>query len=174
LSRRSVIAGALLILLTACASGKAPLAAPDWDTVPEGVVTALCRRLQMDALATGNTAIVRVTQPLATPESLAALAGTTAAPGSKRQATGVTNRAIPITLGRGSCAWQPIDVRQAAAITDAMVVELSAPLLHPYNKNEAGLLARVSLAEQHPSWYWISMVPRKGEWAVRYVSVLFQ
>lgn len=168
------IAVCAIVLFTACAS-KPPLPAPDWASVPEPVVNALCRRLQMDALASGKTAIVKVTQPLATPQSMVALAGTTAAPGSKRLPTNVVNRAIPIdTTGRGPCNWEPIDVRDIKKHPDAMLVELSAPLLHPYNKHEAGLLARVSLGTEHESWYWISMVPHNGEWGVRFVSVLFE
>ena len=132
-------------------------------------------RLKMDAITTGRTNIVKVTQPLVTPQSLIALAGSTTPRGAKRRAAAaVTNRAIPIELGRGSCAWTPIDVRDVDKHSDAMLVELSAPLLHPYNPKEAGVLARVSLGNEHQSLYWISMVPRGDQWAVRFVSVLFE
>jgi hypothetical protein len=163
-------------LLTACASvPAAPIVAPQWDAIPARVVDALCRRLQMDAIATGRTAIVKVTQPLANTQSMSALAGSTTPRGAKRRANAaVVNRAIPIELGRGPCTWEPIDVRDADKLTDAMLVELSAPLLHPFNTHEAGVLARVSLADQHQSLYWISMVPRGDQWAVRFVSVLFE
>jgi hypothetical protein len=119
--------------------------------------------------------IVKVTQPLATVQTMSALAGSTSPRGAKRRANAaVVNRAIPIELGRGSCAWDPIDVRDIDKHSDAMLVELSAPLLHPYNAYEAGVLARVSLGNQHQSLYWISMVPRGDQWAVRFVSVLFE
>jgi hypothetical protein len=180
-ARNRLRATAYCILLTAywlagCASSTPPPAtAPQWDVLPARVVDALCRRLQMDAIATGRTAIVKVTQPLANARTMAALAGSTTPRGAKRRANAaVVNRAIPIELVRGQCSWDPIDVRDAPQLTDAMLVELSAPLLHPYNKNEAGVLARVSLADQHQSLYWISMVPRGDQWAVRFVSVLFE
>jgi hypothetical protein len=163
-------------LSTACASApKAPLEAPKWDAIPSRVVDALCRRLQLDAIATGRTAIVKVTQPLANPQSMAALAGSTTPRGAKRRANAaVTNRAIPIEIGRGACAWDPIDVRDTAKHSDAMLVELSAPLLHPFNAREAGVLARVSLGDQHQSLYWVSLVPRGDQWGVRFVTVLFE
>ena len=172
MSRRIVLCA---LLLTACASNQPPVAAPQWDVLPARVVEALCARLKMDALATGRTTIVKVTQPLVTAKNLAALAGSTTPRGAKRRAAAaVTNRAIPIELGRGSCAWVPIDVRDIDQHSDAMLVELSAPLLHPYNAKEAGVLARVSLGNEHQSLYWISMVPRGDQWGVRWVSVLFE
>jgi hypothetical protein len=174
--KRVVVTLLCSIVLTACASTpKAPLEAPNWDAIPSRVVDALCRRLQMDAIATGRTAIVKVTQPLATPQTMAALAGSTTPRGAKRRAAAaVTNRAIPIELGRGSCAWEPIDVRDTASHADSMLVELSAPLMHPFNAREAGVLARVSLGDQHQSLYWVSLVPRGNEWGIRFVSVLFE
>ena len=166
---------ALVLLIAGCATAPAPTEAPKWDVLPARVVEALCRRLQADAIATGRTAIVKVTQPLANVRSMSALAGSTAPRGAKRRANAaVVNRAIPIELGRGSCAWDPIDVRDIEKHSDAMLVELSAPLLHPYNTHEAGVLARVSLGDQHQSLYWISMVPQGDQWAVRFVSVLFE
>jgi hypothetical protein len=161
---------------TACASRPpAPIVGPQWDVLPARVVDALCSRLKMDAIATGRTAIVKVTQPLVTAQNMAALAGSTTPRGAKRRAAAaVTNRAIPIELGRGACSWEPIDVRDIDQHSDAMLVELSAPLLHPFNTHEAGVLARVSLNNEHQSLYWISMVPRGDEWGIRFVSVLFE
>lgn len=165
----------LTLLLLSCASDQPPVVAPNWDVVPARVVESLCVRLKMDALATGRTAIVKVTQPLVTPQNLIALAGSTTPRGAKKRAqAAAVNRAIPIELGRGSCAWEPIDVRDIDQHSDAMLVELSAPILHPYNNREAGVIARVSLGNQHQSLYWISMVPRGNDWAIRFVSVLFE
>jgi len=167
---------AYCLFFTACASApKVPIVAPQWDVLPARVVEALCTRLKMDAITTGRTTIVKVTQPLVNAQNLAALAGSTTPRGAKlRAANAVTNRAIPIELGRGSCAWDPIDVREIDQHADSMLVELSAPLLHPFNQKEAGVLARVSLGNEHQSLYWISMVPRGGDWGIRFVSVLFQ
>jgi hypothetical protein len=164
------------LFLTACASRPpAPTVGPQWDVVPARVVEALCSRLKMDAIATGRTAIVKVTQPLVTAQNLSALAGSTTPRGAKRRAAAaVANRAIPIELGRGPCSWEPIDVRDIDKHSDAMLVELSAPILHPFNTHEAGVLARVSLNNEHQSLYWISMVPRGDQWGIRFVSVLFE
>lgn len=166
----------LSLFASACASAPpAPTQAPQWDVLPARIVEALCVRLKMDAIATGKTAIVQVTQPLVTAQNLTALAGSTTPRGAKRRAAAaVSNRAIPIELGRGNCAWEPIDVRDIDKNSDAMLVELSAPILHPYNSHEGGVIARVSLGNEHQSLYWISMVPRGDQWAVRFVSVLFE
>jgi hypothetical protein len=172
---RIVVAAIIVLLTTSCAS-KPPVTAPDWDAIPAGVVEVLCRRLQMDALATGRLTIVGVTQPLATPQSLAALASTQprrmrndAAP-----IASTVNRAIPITTSGTSCTWQTIDVRAMSRYPDAMIVELSAPLANPFNPREAGLFARVSLGNEHPSWYWIPLTPTGNGWAPGFVLVLFR
>jgi hypothetical protein len=172
---RDLAFASCVLFLIACGPPPAPVVAPQWDAIPARVVDALCRRLQVDALATGKTTIVKITQPLANPQSMSALAGSTAPRGAKVRANAaVVNRAIPIEIGRGGCSWEPIDVRDIDRHSDAMLVELSAPLLHPFNRNEAGVLARVSLGNEHESLYWISMIPRGDQWAVRFVSVLFE
>ena len=160
--------------LAACATAPPP-EPPRWDAVPPGVVEALCRRLQSDALATGTLAIVRVTQPLATPENVAALEGAIDDGRTLRaEPPRVVNRAIPVSVGQGSCAWRPIDVRDAAGQDDQMIVEVSSPLMNPYNPREAGLFARASLGNEHPSWYWIALAPADEGWRIRTVSVLFK
>ncbi|HEX2060509.1 MAG TPA: hypothetical protein VHK90_07190, partial [Thermoanaerobaculia bacterium] len=86
----------------------------------------------------------------------------------------IANRAIPIATTPGSCAWQPIDVRDLQRNEDMMVVELSAPIPNPFRSGEAGLFARASLAGQHNSWYWIPLVPRGERWSAGLASVLFR
>lgn len=169
--KRSIVA---LVLLAACASAP-PLQPPQWDVVPAGVVEALCRRLQADALATGTVAIVRVTQPLATPENLAALEGVIDDGRSRREPPpAAISRAIPVSTGQGSCSWQPVDVRDAQS-PDTLVVEISSPVMNPYDPREAGLFARASLGGAHPAWYWIALAPtRDGGWQIRRVFVLFR
>lgn len=164
-----------LFLLTACSSSapKTPLVAPQWDVVPPGVAEGLCRRLQMDALATGPVTIVRVTQPLATPDAFVALAGSVMHRGRATKPT-IANRAIPITTTPSSCAWQPIDVFEIDRNSDTMVVELSAPVLNPFRAGEAGVFARASLAGQHQSWYWIPLSQRGERWSAGLASVLFK
>ena len=49
--------------------------APQWEILPARISDALCQRLKMDALATGKTAIVKVTQPLVTPQEYVFVTG---------------------------------------------------------------------------------------------------
>jgi hypothetical protein len=166
---RTALIAFLFVASTVSASQRPPQV-PEWDIIPAGVVDAICTRLKMDAVATGRTTIVRVTQPLITPASVASLAG----PKQKRKkATATfTNRAIPISLEGEVCDWQPIDATEIASRHDEMIVELSAPLANPFSRGEAGMFARVSLGGVHPSWYWVSLVPTGEGWVVRFVFVL--
>ena len=172
--RRASFPVVAFVLLAACATSKPPVSTPEWDAVPAPVVEGLCRRLQMDAFATGPLAIVQVTQPLANGDSLAALAQISAKGVPKGPLAPVVNRVIPIETTPGSCTWEPIDVREAKRRNDAMIVEVSSPLVNPFNQQEAGVFARVSLAGASDSWYWISLVPVAQGWAVRQVSVLIR
>lgn len=170
---------ALVLFLTACASQPAPpIQSPDWKTVPAPVLDALCGRLQMDAIATGAPlALVSTTRPLATPQSLSALA--LMAKGrvkGDRAATSAMelNRALPVSTEGASCAWRPIAAAQAANLHDELVVELSAPAIHPYAQKTGGLFARVTLGGQGASWYWVTLAPVNGRWMVGPVYVLVQ
>jgi hypothetical protein len=167
--------------LLSCAApppAKPQLVAPQWDAIPPGVLDTLCNRLRMDAIATGAPlAIVGTTRALANQQSLSALAfaarsGRTTA----RAGTSVTdaNRAIEVVTAGSSCAWKKITPDDAARLYDEMIVELSAPALHPFSSREAGLFARVSLGGQGASWYWISLHPAGDRWAVGSVVVLSQ
>jgi hypothetical protein len=162
---RRLLAVALLMALS-CTSAPVPdVLAPDWSVIPPGLTEALCMRLRMDAIATGNVTIVKTTQPLATPHTVAALANIA----KRRRKTramadagnaAIVNRVIPVSLPTGTCSWTPIEVRDMARHADEMIVELSAPLPNPYEKGEAGVFARVSLAGENASWYWLPLVPQ--------------
>lgn len=141
--------------------------------IPAGVTDLLCSRLQMDALATDTVAVVRVTQPLVTTESIAALKSSISSPKARKAPAGTAqpvNRAIPIQFGQ-RCAWKPLGAFDARP-ADEMLVELSAPIVNPVIPSEAGLFARVSLAGDHPAWYWVALVPHGNEWGARWVYVL--
>lgn len=156
-----------LLLFTACASAPEPTGpfAPEWDVIPAGVAEALCLRLKMDAIATGAVTVVRTTQPLATPLSVGAL-GNLARKRGKPVNAPIVNRAIPITLtAGGACTWTAIDVSAMKQHQDEMLLELSAPVPNPYAAGEAGLFARVSLAGEHASWYWLPLLPRGNGWS---------
>lgn len=161
------------LALAACATAPPPPAVPEWSAVPASVVDALCRRLQMDALATGRLTIVRTTQPLVTQRSVAALAGI-GRKGRPKTSPSFANRSMPVELSRGNCAWNPIAARDSSVPRDEMVIEMSSPIANPWVEREAGLFARASLGDGHASWYWISLAPRGDDWSVKYVSVLLQ
>ena len=170
-----IAAAFVSLLFFACATTDKPLAAPEWETIPLGVVDAFCQRLQAEGLGVGGTmAIISTTQPIATMNALAAVGGP-----SPRRVTGERaaaalrggQKSIPITLG-GNCAWTAVDPQGADRWRDLMLVELSAPVANPFAPGQAGLFARVTLNAQNASWYWITLAPRPGGWAVGYIQAL--
>jgi hypothetical protein len=167
----------LVIVLAAatlsCAS-KPPFVptAPTWDTIPAEVIGVLCDRLKSDAIATGQLSIVRVTQPLASPEALSAVGAiTTGRHKISKEPIPIVHKAIPLTLAGSSCQWNPVASRQDVRF-DEVVVELSAPLVNPYVITEAGMLARVTLGSEHETWYWIPLIPTGPAWTPRRAAVL--
>lgn len=118
----------------------------------------------MDGIGTigADVKIVKITQPIASPQALAAL-------GKARRSVNVIHRELPIATaatGTGACAWKPIDALDPSRQFDSMVVELSSPVPNPSSRNAAGILARASLGGVHPNWYWIELVPNGEQWAV--------
>jgi hypothetical protein len=126
----------------------------------------------MDALATGTIAAVRITQPLINAESIAALRSSVAAPSARRRPAPppLINRAIPIAFGT-RCDWKPLGAFDPRP-SDEMLVEFSAPIINPVIPSEAGIFVRVTLSGEHPSWYWIALVPKDDQWGARWVYVL--
>lgn len=139
--------------------------------MPPHISDALCTRLKMDAIATGPVTIVKVTQPLVTADSLAALRTSAATARSSESAIPpAINRAIPIALGR-TCEWKEIDAMDIRKHPDEMVIELSNPILNA-SAREVGMFARASLGGEHPQWYWVALAPAGNQWAVRFIFVL--
>ncbi len=171
-----------LLFTVACATPpptQPQLTAPQWDAIPPGVLDTLCNRLRMDAIATGAPlAIVGTTRALANQQSLSALAFAARSGRTRNPRVGSSvmdaNRAIDVVTAGSSCPWRKITPEDAARLYDEMIVELSAPALHPFSSREAGLFARVSLGGQGASWYWISLHPAGDRWAVGSVAVLSQ
>ncbi len=149
---------------------------PEWDLIPASIGEALCTRLKMDAIATsGAVTIVASTQPLASPRAVAALAGVSKKKGKPNiPASAFANRTIPIVLTTGACRWHLIDAAEMPRYADEMIVELSAPVPNPFTVNEAGMFARVSLAGENASWYWIRLVPAADGWSPGLVVPLSQ
>lgn len=170
-----------VLILSACATTQPTpkLAAPDWTNVPPAVLDALCARLQMDAIANPGSplALVSTTRPLANAQSLGALA-LTAKGRVKKDRVALSsvelNRALPIASEGTTCRWRPIAASRLDAHRDEMVVEVSAPSIHPFAPSTAGLFARVSVGGEGASWYWITLLPARGRWATGPVYVLVQ
>lgn len=169
----------LIMVVAACASKPKPppLSAPQWDAIPAGVLDVFCSRLRMDAIAGGAPlAIVTTTRPLATAEAISAL-GRNGRGRTRVQAAAAMdegNRRIAVTTAGSSCAWRPVEESQTERVRDEMLIELSAPLIHPFLPKQAGLFGRATVGGEGASWYWISLIPYGEGWRVVSVSVLVQ
>jgi hypothetical protein len=169
----------IVLLLTACASSapqpNTPPPLPEWEMMPGGIVESLCRRLRQDALGENSALVlVRTTQPIANAQSLTALAAASAKrkSGERNMNALRAQRSIPIETVAGSCAWQAVDAVDPLRHGDTMIVELSSPLQNPFEWRNVGIFARVSLGGSHASWYWISIAPYGGGWAVAQITPL--
>ena len=165
---------ATMLLTLSCATAPAPAKSPSWESIPPGVATALCTRLQMDAIGTeGGLSIVRTTQPFVTPTAVARLAASTRkSVGQEAVTRALTegNRVLPLLLADGPCVWRPVDAGHRQRHGDDMTIELSAPLANPFAPGEAGIFARAVLGPQE-EWFWISLASRGNSWGVRAVNV---
>jgi hypothetical protein len=174
-----VVASLALLAFVSCATqpATAPALTPP-DTISPAVLEALCGRLRMDAIAsTGALALVNVTRPLATQQSMTSLAmiAPRGVKGNRIAGSALeANRAIAVPTEGISCRWRGVAPAQLAQHQDEMLVELSAPAINPFAPKEGGLFARVTVGGEGASWYWITLVPYSGQWAVGRVSVLVQ
>jgi len=166
----------LSLLVAACALQPAAPISPEWNAIPQGVIDAFCLRLKAEGVAEGQpVAIVSTTQPFTTMNAIALLAGPTPKRPDMQIATAAlyaSQRAIPLTLGPGSCSWIAIDSAKAYRRADQMIVEMSAPAPNPFRRKEAGLFVRMSLAGEHGQWYWITLLPRDEAWVVGGIEAL--
>jgi hypothetical protein len=159
-----------------CATQPPAPQSPDWNTIPQGVLETFCLRLKAEGVAEGApVAIVSTTQPIASPATIAALAGPAPKKANMQVAADAlksAQRRMPLTLTESRCQWIAIDSAKAYRRADQMIVELSAPAANPFRKGQAGLFVRVSLAGEHGQWYWISLIPRAGGWVVGNIEAL--
>jgi hypothetical protein len=144
--------------------------------VSAAVLDALCGRLRMDAIiSNAPLTVVGTTRPLASQQSMSALAMTVRGrvkSGRINQSLAEANRSVPLSTEGTSCSFRAIAAEQLPRHQDEMVLELSAPMVHPFSTREGGLFARVTVGGEGAAWYWVSLVPYGDQWAVRGVSVL--
>ena len=163
------------LLLASCASQPEPLVAPEWDAIPAGVIDTFCLRLKAEGLAEGPVTVVNKTQRIVTMRHLAALAGPRPKkldPQRAAEALQGAQRSIPLTLTQSECRWTAVDAANAYKRADQMIMEMSSPMANPFQPGQAGIFARVSLAGEHGQWYWISLVPHDGGWAVGFIRAI--
>ena len=156
-----------LFLLAACALGPPP-PAPQFTAVPASVLDVMCARLNEEGIARDTTVdLVRTSRPLVTRQSLQALAEMAFYSGRidpRAVETAYATNQTPLPLGgNSSCTWNLIDAN-ARRSRDTMTLELSAPFVAPIGKGSPGVLARLALAGESATWYWIPLTNRNGMW----------
>ena len=114
--------------------------------------------------------VVKTTQPLITPQSMAGLAEAAFYakkfdPFASAEAANREGGPIPVAVPRGSCAWRAVD-ENARRAGDTMTVELSSPFRNPFGRHSFGLFARISLARESANWYWVPIADLQGRWVV--------
>lgn len=156
------------LLLSACASAP-PAKAPQWSKVPRVVLDAFCVRLRNEGVSRDSTmVVVKSTQPLITPGSLAALSNISPKGGTNldlptlADEINTTAQFLDLEIPTSGCSWRTIDAIDRKRDLDTMILQLSPPFVNPFVKSEAGLFARMSVGGDSPEWYWIPLA-HKGE-----------
>jgi hypothetical protein len=180
-TRLRASATALLLLLAACASApKAPPPPrlPQWNAVPAAVLDSFCSSFRDEGISMSTTInVVKTTQSsLITPSSMQSLSDSFFYHGlidpSHAASTANTGAAeIPIGIPPG-CSWRGIAPNTASRYTDTLTLELSPPIVNPYTRNAAGLFARMALADESPTWYWLPLNPKGETWMAGRLTVL--
>jgi hypothetical protein len=110
----------------------------------------------------GELRVVKTSQPLITAAALEALAEATFYRG-KPIASITAAAAVPVETA-GSCTTRAIESINARD-ADVMVVQFSSPFANPFARGQLGVIARLSLGDEAPTWYWIPIGERNGIWA---------
>jgi len=171
----------VMLIVTACASApKAPPPprVPEWHVMPAAILDSFCLSLRDEGISSATTInIVKTAQPaLITPLSMQSLSDSFFYHGpldSSRAAAEATaaSAEIPITIPN-TCAWRGIAPNTAVRYADTMTLELSPPIVNPFSRNAAGLFARIALAGESPTWYWLPLVPRGETWTAGRLTLL--
>jgi hypothetical protein len=146
--------------------------------MPAAVLDSLCSSLRDEGISSETTVnVVKTAQPsLITPLTMQSLSDAFFYHGpldSSRAAAAATSTAaeIPIAIP-ATCAWRGIAPNTAARYTDTLTLELSPPIANPFSRNAAGLFARVALAGESPTWYWLPLIPHGETWTAGRLTVL--
>ncbi len=176
--RRIVV---VLLLLTGCATAaKAPPPPrmPQWSSMPASVLDAFCSSFRDEGISSSTTVnVVKTAQPLLiTPTAMQALSDSFFYHGPMdpaRAAAAATADAseIPIAIPPG-CAWRGVAAGSRSKYIDTLTLELSPPIMNPFTRNAAGIFARVALADESPSWYWLPLSPHGDTWAAGRITLL--
>jgi hypothetical protein len=173
-----------LAIFAACATSGAatppPPRLPQWATIPAAVSETLCTSFREEGIsATAGLNVVKTTQSLLiTPAAMQSLAEDsfgTIDPTRAADAAVAAAHEVPIALPHG-CAWRPIEAQSAGEFADTMTLELSPPLVNPFGlkfgHGSAGMFARVSLAGEAATWYWLPLLQRGESWSAGRLHVL--
>lgn len=150
-----------VLVLAGCASAPPPPPLP--TTVPRGAIESMCGLLKAEGM-TSEVRVIRTTQQIITEASIQALADR--AFSSKRSSSPevASDQPLPVEIPSGSCIARAIDSFNATRDADVMLLQLSAPFHNPFAGNQPGVLARLSLANEAATWYWIPLAQRNDRW----------
>jgi hypothetical protein len=170
----------LTLIFIGCASTATapPARVPQWNVMPAAILDSFCSSLRDEGISSSTTVnVVKTAQPsLITPLSMQSLSDSFFYHGpmdaSRAAATATATAAeIPITIPT-SCAWRGIAPNTGARYADTMTLELSPPIVNPFSRNSAGLFARIALAGEAPTWYWLPLVARGETWTAGRLTLL--
>jgi len=145
--------------------------------MPASILDSFCSNLRDEGISSATTInIVKTAQrSLITPLSMQALSDSFFYHGtldsSRAAAASASVSEIPITIPT-TCAWRGIAPNTATRYTDTLTLELSPPIANPFSRNAAGLFARIALAGESPTWYWLPLIPRGETWTAGRLTVL--
>ena len=170
----------VLLLMTGCATAPAPPPPrlPQWTAIPATVLDSFCSGFRDEGISSATTInLVKTAQPmLISAPSMEALSNSffyhgQLDPARAAASAGAGATELPITIPQG-CAWRVIAPNTGAKYMDTMTLELSPTIVNPYSRNSAGLFARLTLAGESATWYWLPLIPRGESWVAGRLTVL--